>query len=887
MGMGSDSVSAFASRYPFELDAFQSQALEALAGGQSVLVAAPTGSGKTVVGEFAVWLALNEGRKAFYTTPLKALSNQKFGDFIALHKAENVGLLTGDNSINPKAPVVVMTTEVLRNMIYERSSLLEELGYVVLDEVHYLQDPYRGAVWEEVILHLPMDVKIVSLSATVSNAEEFAGWIETVRGATAAVIENQRPVDLEYHYILTEGRMLPMFTGEGPDRAPNQQIVGIESGWATPPGRSRARGKSRGGRGRFRPAARGDVVDLLAAREMLPAIYFIFSRKGCDAAAQQCLREGLSLTTGAERRRIREYTEARCSYLGDEDLNVLGYSDWVEALSAGVAAHHAGLIPVFKETVEELFQAGLVKVVFATETLSLGINMPARTVVIESMVKFTGERHELMTAGEFTQLVGRAGRRGIDSLGHAVVLERPDIPFRQIAGLASTALYPLVSSFQPSYNMATNLIRNYSREEAAHLLNSSFAQYHADKDVVVLERLIERNEAYLASYHEKMSCQRGDFSDYWRLVQQATRLERAASQWRHGALREQTRTALSLARPGQVFILPTGKRKGPVVVIGRDRGRRGEPRLIAVTTENRMIRLTSSDFPHPPKPVANLRFGPGKWVRGVDNETRRRLASALEALDLAPKALETPEETTPGSEIPHARALVRRHPCHTCPDRDRHSQWAERATRLERETEGMRKRIRARTETISGMFERVLETLEEFGYVEGFSLTAKGRVLVHIYNESDLLVSETLTSGWLEGLDPAEVAALVSTFVFESRGPFEAAGRLPTAAAGRAYARVTRHAERIKAREKKAGLELTRGTEAGFAESIYRWCRGASLEEVLGQDLTAGDFIRSCKQTIDLLRQLQEASDSGTLEAAVSSAIEGTNRGVVAYTGVM
>lgn len=890
--MSRKQVVKFGAQYPFNLDPYQVEALEGLARGESVLVAAPTGSGKTVIGEFAVWLALAEEGKAFYTTPLKALSNQKFGDFIALHGTENVGLLTGDNSINPTAPVVVMTTEVLRNMIYERSGLLEDLKYVVLDEVHYLQDPYRGAVWEEIIIHLPLDVKIVSLSATVSNAEEFADWMQTLRGATAAVIEERRPVRLEHHYMMDQ-ELLPMFTHTDGELVPNPQIPRLEATHE----RSVQAGARRHGRSGRPPRRRRhiprrtEVVDVLQEQAMLPAIYFIFSRKGCNMAVAQCMREGLWLTDPSERARIRQYAEMRCSYLQDDDLEVLGYQSWLEALTAGVASHHAGLIPVFKETVEELFQAGAVKVVFATETLSLGINMPARTVVIESLTKFTGERHELMTPGEFTQLTGRAGRRGIDVIGNAVVVAQPDVPFRQIAGLASTRTFPLLSSFQPSYNMATNLVRNYSREEAEHLLNSSFAQYRADADVVVLERLIERNEAYLASYREKMACDRGDFLQYWGLRDRLVRLERSASHWQQTAARDQTRGALSLARPGEVYVVPTGRMRGPVVVVGFERSRRGEPRLLAVTRDRRMVRLTTGDFARAPRPVGSLPFSPSEERArpgAVDHQTRKRLASALQALELPDEAWEpAPVQAEAGSaSLSHLRRKLRLHPCHRCPERDRHEQWAERASRLERETEGLRRQVRSRTETLSRMFERVLGVLERYGYVDRFELTSKGLLLARIYNESDLLVSEALARGWFEGLRAEELAALASSFVFESRGPIKMSGTMPTTATNKIYEKVMRLGELIRHDEETAGLDLTRGTEAGFARVIHRWCRGAPLEEALQDDLTPGDFIRSCKQTVDLLRQLQDAAGP-KLSANLAGAVAMANRGVVAYAGLI
>ena len=431
----------FAARYPFELDEFQLRAIEALDGGESVLVAAPTGSGKTVVAEFAVDRALAAGRKCFYTTPLKALSNQKFGDLVARLGAAKVGLLTGDNAINGDAPIVVMTTEVLRNMLYERSDALDGLVTVVMDEVHYLQDPYRGAVWEEVLIHLPLSVSVVCLSATISNAEEFGEWIGTLRGETRVVIEEKRPVPLEHHYLV--GRELhPMHVEQDGQAAPNPYVVSLDhqevryktyyrrgSGTA----QHQRIPRPREGHRRVYVPRREEVVEVLAEQGMLPAIYFVFSRAGCDRSVEWLMGAGIRLTTSEEAARIRTFAEMRAAWMDEEDLKTLGFYDFQEALAAGIAAHHAGMLPVFKETVEELFEAGLVKIVFATETLSLGINMPARTVVIEDLWKFQGERHELLTPGEYTQLTGRAGRRGIDELGHAVVVFQRNVAFERVA----------------------------------------------------------------------------------------------------------------------------------------------------------------------------------------------------------------------------------------------------------------------------------------------------------------------------------------------------------------------------------------------------------------------------------------------------------------------
>ena len=512
---------ALLARYGFPLDDFQLRAIDALDSGQSVLVAAPTGSGKTVVAEYAVARAMAAGRRAFYTAPIKALSNQKFRDLAAVHGAEQVGLLTGDNAINGDAPIVVMTTEVLRNMIYGRSAALDRLGVVVLDEVHYLQDTYRGPVWEEVIIHLPAEVRLVCLSATVSNAEELVDWISTVRGPTAAVIEERRPVTLQNLYLIGDKtserlHLLPTLV----DLRPNPEASRLDEeavrGWRGGGGRYRARRKL------YTPR-RVESVERLEQEGMLPAIYFIFSRNACDDAAQTCLDAGLRLTTGPERDRIREIVDEHLGGMDDRDLAVLGYGKFLAGLEYGIAAHHAGMVPPFKEAVEHCFIEGLVKVVFATETLAVGINMPARSVVIEKLTKFTGEHHTFLTPGDYTQLTGRAGRRGIDNVGYAVVLWSPFVPFDQVAALASSRSFHLRSAFRPTYNMAANLVRSYAADRAHHLLNLSFAQYQADREVVKLEARLERRQAALAELRAAAASPYGDIDEYRRLTSRAER----------------------------------------------------------------------------------------------------------------------------------------------------------------------------------------------------------------------------------------------------------------------------------------------------------------------------------------------------------------------------
>src|SRR5689334_10606411 len=637
----------FRALYDFPLDDFQVRACEAIEEGRGVLVAAPTGSGKTIVGEFAVHLALETGRKAFYATPIKALSNQKYHDLVDRYGPDDVGLLTGDNTVNGEAPIVVMTTEVLRNMLYAGSRTLLGLGFVVMDEVHYLADRSRGAVWEEVIIHLPESVTVVSLSATVSNAEEFGEWLATVRGETTTIVEERRPVPL-YQHVMVGKRLLDLFAPSDVDAAAgfvkegapvNGELMKVaRDDWASTrlmrdrrsprkgrPGSSKNPRNVGNGRRVWIPS-RVDVVERLDREGLLPAIVFIFSRVGCDAAVQQCLNAGVRLTSPEERDTIFEYVEAACRELPEEDLQVLGYHDFLDGLTRGIAAHHAGMLPAFKHVVEELFVRGLCKVVFATETLALGINMPARTVVIEKLTKWNGETHADITPGEYTQLTGRAGRRGLDVEGHGVVLYQPGMNPRELAGLASTRTYPLRSSFRPSYNMAVNLVDQYGRDTSRELLEQSFAQFQADKAVVGLARQLRKAEEAMTGYAEAATCDLGDFMEYAGLRRRISEVEKGASKARRADRRDEAIESLRLLKRGDVIEVPTGKFAGYAVVVDPNWDA-VNPRPYVVTAGRQARRLALIDFPVPVASVASLKVP--KSFNGRNPQMRSDLASAL------------------------------------------------------------------------------------------------------------------------------------------------------------------------------------------------------------------------------------------------------------------
>jgi ATP-dependent RNA helicase HelY len=904
----------FALLYDFDLDPFQVQACKELEAGRGVLVAAPTGSGKTLVGEFAVHLALEQGRKCFYTTPIKALSNQKFGDLVRRYGADQVGLLTGDNTINGEAPIVVMTTEVLRNMLYAGSSTLAGLGYVVMDEVHYLADRFRGAVWEEVIIHLPESVALVSLSATVSNAEEFGEWLETVRGETSTIVEERRPVPL-YQHVMVGRRILDLFADDGQsggqEAQVNPELMRVaRDDWRSsrtsdhrgrrngPRGRAGARGQ--GPRRAYQPS-RFDVVERLDSQGLLPAIFFVFSRVGCDAAVTQCLNANLKLTSPEEREEIITFVQGRCANIPDEDLHVLGYHDFLEGLGRGVAAHHAGMLPTFKECVEELFAAGRCKVVFATETLALGINMPARSVVIEKLSKWNGETHADITPGEYTQLTGRAGRRGIDVEGHGVVLWQPGLDPKAVAGLASTRTYPLRSSFRPSYNMAVNLVHQVGRATARELLESSFAQFQADKAVVGLARQLRKAENALEGYAEAATCHLGDFMEYSALRRRLSEVEAAQARSRRADRRDEVLKSLESLRPGDVIEVPAGRFSGMAVVI--DPGMRSDrdgPRPYVLTSDRQARRLSLVDFPAPVEALARMRIP--RNFNGRNPQSRRDLASALRSKthgftpppgrsgsdNGGPRRRADRQDSQGEREISRLRAELRAHPCHGCADREDHARWAERYHRLERDTRTLERRIEQRTNTIARQFDRVCEVLTALGYLENDEVTDTGARLMRIYTDMDLVAAESLRHGLWDGLSPSELAAALSALVFETRRPDDAgAPRLPGGRVRDVLGDMVSLWADLDALERQHHLDFLREPDLGFAWAAFRWAEGAPLDEVLREtDLAAGDFVRWMKQLLDLTDQVADASGDGALRRTARETSGALRRGVVAYSSV-
>ena len=849
--------------YQFELDTFQLQAFDHIDAGESVLVAAPTGSGKTVVAEYAIGLARKLGKRAFYTAPIKALSNQKFHELTLLHGPQQVGLMTGDNSINPQAPIIVMTTEVLRNMIYARSTGIDNLGVVVLDEVHFLQDAYRGPVWEEVIIHLEPTVQLVCLSATVSNADELCEWLTTVRGPTIPIVETKRPVELFNHYVVgdkttSKVRVFDTLVGG----KPNEQVSKIENSSAPRSKKQHSYG-SRGRIGmattRFYAPNRSDVVLQLREDDLLPAIYFIFSRNQCDEAAHSCLKQGISFTTKQERAAIAEILDSHVEAFTDDDLAALQYSRFLAQLEAGIGVHHAGLVPSFKEAVEECFAKGLVKIVFATETLAVGINMPARAVVLDKLTKYNGETHQLLKPSDFSQLTGRAGRRGLDTVGHALTLWNPFVTFEQVAALVSSRSFVLNSAFRPTYNMAANLIRTTSKVQARHLLNLSFAQFQSGKDIVEIQARIQRRSKELVRLQDQAFSTYGDIEEY-----------RAGSTARKPL--QNSEDVFSSLRPGDVVLIgETLPNERLVVISSANRGSGGKLSLLTISKGVKTI--TARDITEHVYTIGHIAL-PTPY-QPTNSRFLKETSAKLSRFKINERMLVRSGRN---------RKVRNDHPFLNDPDAKFKLNAAESADRIAKELAQLEKRVSTSAQSVSKKFEDLTDLLEQWGYVDDWKLTKKGVRLGRIFHESDLLIAECLSEGVFDDLDHYELASLTSVFVYEDRKR-EALERIhfPNSKLDDRWARIEQISRKLSAQEVQYGLLPHRFPDPGFMCTAYDWAHGTSLFDILDEDdVTAGDFVRTMKQLIDLLRQFSTIDDE-TISSTISGlAAKSLFTGVVA-----
>jgi superfamily II RNA helicase len=890
MSIASSDVPPLEELFPFPLDPFQLEAIDALNQGHSVVVSAPTGSGKTLVGEYAIHRALAHGQRVFYTTPLKALSNQKLRDFREQFGPENVGLMTGDLSVNREAKVVVMTTEIFRNMLYAEvdrgDDPLADVEAVVLDECHYMNDSQRGTVWEESIIHCPPPVQLVALSATVANAGQLTDWIERVHGPTRLVLSDFRPVPLAFSFCSAKG-LHPLLNEEGTGLHPNCKV------WR-PPKSTHRRGPKTPRPPQPEAAPLPFVVAQMAERDMLPAIYFIFSRRGCDKAVRDLGR--LNLLTSQEQTRVRTRLEAFVAST-PEAVREGGHDD---ALLRGIAAHHAGVLPAWKELIEELFQQGLVKVVFATETLAAGINMPARSTVISALSKRTERGHRPLMGSEFLQMAGRAGRRGLDTQGYVVTVQSRFEGVREAGQLATSPADPLVSQFTPSYGMVLNLLQRYELPKAKELVERSFGRYLATLDLAEDERRIADLRQQLESLSGSATeVPWDDFEAYEEergRLREERRILRILQQQAEETLANELTLALQFASVGTLVSLKAPQLRGrvtPAVIVAKREGAGQFPLLFCLTDENVWILvpcqavvslhaelscLQVKDLVEPPDLLH-----PGEIRHG--DQASGGLALAIGHMahrhDMA-----TPQYDLAG-EVRSQALLVQEleqaletNPAHHKGDRKQIKKQRRRMEELEEEIAERQRILHHRSNRHWDTFLALIEILRFFGCLDDLEPTEIGRTVAALRGDNELWLGLALMSGHLDELEPADLAAVLEAISTEVNRPDLWSSYPPPPAAEEALHDLGGIRRELLRHQERAAVVMPLWYELELMGLVHAWAKGTSWSDLIANtSLDEGDVVRIMRRTVDLLAQIPYGEAlSEQLRTHARAALKAINR---------
>ncbi|MBE9181838.1 DEAD/DEAH box helicase [Oculatella sp. LEGE 06141] len=845
--------------FPFALDEFQQQAIAALDAGQSVVVCAPTGSGKTLIGEYAIYRALARGKRVFYTTPLKALSNQKLRDFRDRFGVDQVGLLTGDVSINRDAPVLVMTTEIFRNMLYgtpigEVGTSLVDLDAVVLDECHYMNDRQRGTVWEESIIYCPPEIQLLALSATIANSDQLTDWINRVHGPTELIYSDFRPVPLRFHFCAQHG-IFPLLNT-------NQKSINP---------RLKGRGKGKQRRHQETPSL-AFLVDQLQQRDMLPAIYFIFSRRGCDNAVNEL--NHLSLVNPDEAEALKTQIDAFLK-LNPEAAARSGH---IEPLYRGIAAHHAGVLPAWKSLIEELFQQGLIKVVFATETLAAGINMPARTTVISSLSKRTDRGHRLLNASEFLQMAGRAGRRGMDAQGYVVTVQTRFEGAAEAAYLATSGADPLVSQFTPSYGMVLNLLQIHTLEEAQELIERSFGHYLStlylkpqQDEINRLEAELEHQEAQLAAFDANLLAQ---YEKLQERVKEERRLLKILHQQAQEIRSSDIAMDVSFAVAGTVLTLK-GKNVAvslpmPAVLVAKTPSSGQFPYLVCLGQDNRWYVVTVNDvvglhaeIPRLNKaddvsPPPEIPLKPGQSRSG--NETTEAIARQIPAIpveaDIAPEVLE--QQT----RVADVEAQIQSHPAQAWGNPGQLIKRQHRIERLQDELSDRQHKLGKYAQRYWQEFLNLMEILKYFGCIEvtengQWQPTTSGQIAAAIRGDNELWLSLALDSDELDNLDPHHLAAAAAALVTELSRPdtwthYTQSNEVEEVLSGLRGIR-----RQLFQLQRRYQVALPVWLEPGCTGLVEKWALGEEWGELCANtSLDEGDVVRILRRTLDFLAQI-------------------------------
>lgn len=891
-------INQFSAMYPFPLDDFQREAITTLLRGDSVMVAAPTGSGKTVVAEFGIFDAFKRTGRVIYTAPIKALSNQKFRDLRAIYGQE-VGLLTGDVTENRDARITVMTTEILRNMLLQSPWELDDVETVIFDEIHYLADPDRGTTWEESIILCPDHIQLICLSATVTNASEISGWIGRTHRPIRLIVHNERPVPLALYYF-HEHDLTKVIDHHG-KRVADFSNVGGEA--------RRNRGQPRKPGGRQREVSDEpqphEVVDALKEQNLLPAIYFLFSRNDCQQFAERLAMMRPELTTPALAEQIEQVLASYLANIRPEDQELEQVQAVLQLARKGIGFHHAGLLPILKQLVEVLFGRGLMQVVFATDTLALGVNMPARTVVIGRMTKWDGRRRRVLIPNEFQQMAGRAGRRGMDVYGHVVIPYSPFIPYKEAMGVATGELHPVQSAFAIRYNTVLNLWDPPSGERVRQMLQRSLAQYQTSQRIRIIEHDVLEIEAELvaitAGRAEEIARADDLYEEYASLSRSIQTLEHEERQIRQeiASVRSDIETATPWTEPGRLGLrkllrsVPAG-----LVVHTRDHdwsiflGRGGQggvglflsqsDRRVHLLHEYRLIDYLQEDAR---VELPDALIEPPDLVRDpleiVDQETLDGVMAALAELDLpdldelarAHRELirqQTDEEVSRlETELKEIHTQIRQlneqknnHPFRDTKTRKEHQKSLRHRDALEQEkntlADILSREIDAEDVRIRGIIRGIRDILHRFGYLRQGYPTEKADMLADVFDNDGLILCELIDRGILDPLKPEELAELFSWFSFDREFRYTNGFSLPNRLIA-TRRRLEDLEHDVLGEERDLKLFISEGHNPSFYGPALHWCRGWSMAQIGEEiELSEGDLVITFNKTIDLMRQVRE-----------------------------
>ncbi len=852
--------------FPFPLDDFQLEAIAALNQGESVIVCAPTGSGKTLVGEYAIHRALAMGKRVFYTTPLKALSNQKLRDFRHTFGDKNVGLLTGDSSVNRDAPIVVMTTEIFRNMLYgttigEVGTSLQGVQAVVLDECHYMNDRQRGTVWEESVIYCPPEVQLVGLSATVANGGQLTDWIAEVHGPTRLIYSDFRPVPLNFHFAVEKG-IFPLLNSQNSSLHPKLKNY---------------RKPARHQRGQKKPPAGATlpgIVSQLQQKDMLPAIYFIFSRKGCDKSVQAVAQ--MNLVTAAESEMLKRRIDAFLQKNPDAVR-----ANQLTPLYRGIAAHHAGILPAWKSLVEELFQAGLIKVVFATETLAAGINMPARTTVINSLSKRTDDGHRLLHASEFLQMSGRAGRRGMDKEGHVVTVESPFEGAQEAAKLALSPPDPLVSQFTPSYGMVLNLLQIHTVEEAQELIERSFGQYLATLGLRPQKQALETVEREIAVLQDQVAyVDEEAIADYEKLrgwLKEEQRLLKILQQQAAENGPGIDPVAVSFAMSGTLLSLKGKNIKLPVpmpaVLVSKQAGPGQFPLLVCLGQNNRwyiatvkdvamlhsdLDRLRAADALIPPAALAKA---PGSTRKG-DAETAAVVAQMLdkipaERLQMMGSEAQAPEVQAQRQKVEAVMNKIAENPLGQMENPKAILKQQQRLRRLQEERRDRAQKYEGQTHRYWQEFVGLMQVLENFECLEDNAPTDLGQLCAAIRGDNELWLGLAINSGEFDSLEPQQFAAACAGILMENSRPDTWIRFQPTSPVIEALEGLRGLRRRIFQEQRRQDIQIPVALEWDLIALVEQWALETEWADLCDNtSLDEGDIVRILRRTLEFLSQI-------------------------------